>query len=254
MSDAEASGVTPEAWRAACDRLARRGYVVIDDWLGGERVARLLARALGHRDAGRLRPAGLGRAGERVDARRRGDAIAWLEPPAAAQGCAADLDAATDAWLWQRLDALREALNAELWTGLVDFEAHYAWYPPGAHYEAHVDRLRHDDRRLISAVLYLNDAWDAERDGGALRLFVASDGDGAGPANAVAVHDGAVAADQVPCRAAVTAPDVVPLDIAPNGGRLVLFRSETQRHAVLPARRDRFSVAVWFRRRGAQPV
>jgi len=38
-------------------------------------------------------------------------------------------------------------------------------------------------------------------------------------------------------------------DIAPLGSRLVLFLSADMLHEVLPATRDRLSLAGWFRRR-----
>jgi SM-20-related protein len=39
------------------------------------------------------------------------------------------------------------------------------------------------------------------------------------------------------------------LDVYPSGGKLVLFLSADFDHEVLPATRDRFSIACWFRRR-----
>jgi SM-20-related protein len=39
------------------------------------------------------------------------------------------------------------------------------------------------------------------------------------------------------------------LDIAPLGGRLVLFLAADFEHEVLVADRDRYSIAGWFRRR-----
>ena len=65
---------------------------------------------------------------------------------------------------------------------------------------------------MLSLVAYLNDDWSVA-DGGALRLHL---------------DDGAV-------------------DIAPLGGTAVCFRSELE-HEVLPATRERLSIAAWFRR------
>src|SRR4030095_5971765 len=101
------------------------------------------------------------------------------------------------------LDAWRIACNRELTLGLVDFEGHYAIYPPGAGYARHRDRFRDEDARVLSIVLYLNEAWGAD-DGGELRLFIA---------------------------------DETSLDISPQGGTLVAFLSDRFDHAVLPARR-----------------
>lgn len=115
---------------------------------------------------------------------------------------------------WRQMQALRQAMNERLMLGLEELEAHYALYPPGAGYVRHRDRFRDEDTRVLSSVLYLNQDWQAA-DGGALRLYLA-DGE----------HD------------------VVPL-----GGSLVLFLSAEIEHAVLPARRERLSIAGWFRRR-----
>jgi SM-20-related protein len=116
--------------------------------------------------------------------------------------------------LFAVLDAWRLALNRELWLGLEDVEAHYACYPPGAGYARHRDRFRDDDARVLSLVLYLNRDW-VDDDGGQLRLHLDAD-----------VHD-----------------------VAPRLGHAVLFLSADLDHEVMPARRERRSIAGWFRRR-----
>jgi SM-20-related protein len=101
---------------------------------------------------------------------------------------------------------------------LQDFEGHYAAYPAGAGYARHMDRLRGDDRRVVSLVLYLNDAWDPE-DGGELCLY-----SGEGEAQPAA-------------------------RLAPRGGTLVCFLSAHVPHEVMATRRTRWSLSGWFRRR-----
>ncbi|WEN15546.1 2OG-Fe(II) oxygenase [Rhodanobacter sp. AS-Z3] len=114
-----------------------------------------------------------------------------------------------------RMDELRLVLGRELMLSLVDCESHYAVYRPGAGYARHLDRLRGSDARVISAVFYLNRNWQ-DTDGGALRLFLA---DGS--------HH----------------------DIFPRAGTLLLFLSGMYEHEVLPATRDRMSIASWMRQR-----
>lgn len=163
--------------------------------------------------AGRLVPARVGRGGnERSDESVRGDRIMWLEPGDPAQPTFE---------LFARLHALRAALNRALMTGLVEVQAHLACYAPGARYAAHLDRFRDHDTRAISLVLYLNESWRS-RDGGALRL-----------------HDG-------------PGVDSTAREILPLAGRLVVFRSEHCLHEVLPAVRERWSIAAWFARRSAR--
>ena len=110
------------------------------------------------------------------------------------------------------LDSLRDALNQRLFQGLTSVEAHYAAYPSGTGYTRHRDRFREDDARVLSLVSYLNDDW-RQGDRGALRLQL---------------DDGAV-------------------DVMPSGGSSICFLSELE-HEVLPATRERLSIAAWFRR------
>ncbi len=159
---------------------------------------------------------------------RRLQADGALAPASVGRGAGRDLrrDIRADATLWlddprcgdpareflARMDALRLELNRRLFLGLDECEAHYAAYPPGGGYARHRDRFRDSDARVVTLVSYLNDDW-GDADGGALRLH-ADDGG----------H----------------------VDIAPVGTS-VCFLSELE-HEVLPAHRERFSIAAWFRR------
>ena len=155
--------------------------------------------------AGALRPARIGRgASERFAPEVRGDFIAWLSEP--------ELDA--EQRLLTKLEELRVGLNRGLMAGLEDFHGHFAFYPEGAGYARHSDRLVGTDVRAISVALYLNEGWSAE-DGGALRLHLGSG------------HH----------------------DVTPQGGRLAAFQSDRFEHEVLPARRERLSFTGWYRRR-----
>ncbi|MFC5474906.1 2OG-Fe(II) oxygenase [Paraherbaspirillum soli] len=122
--------------------------------------------------------------------------------------------AACDDYL-QLMESLRVTLNRRLYLGLDEYESHFAFYAPGASYLKHLDRFRDDGCRTVSVVIYLNQDWLPEQ-GGALRLH----------------PDGECAQD-----------------ISPIGSRMVLFLSAEMLHEVLPATRDRLSLAGWFRRR-----
>jgi SM-20-related protein len=117
--------------------------------------------------------------------------------------------------LWRALERLRMALNEATFLGLFAFEGHYALYPPGAFYRRHRDRFRDDDARILSCVLYLNETWTAA-DGGVLRLYLSENRS---------------------------------RDVLPVGGTLVCFLADRFEHEVLPAVRERLSIAGWFRRR-----
>lgn len=115
----------------------------------------------------------------------------------------------------QAMNELRATLNRELYLGLFEFETHFAVYPAGTGYAKHLDQLSHTQDRQISTILYLNRNWQGT-DGGELRLHL---------------HEDAYQ------------------DIAPQGGKLVLFLSERFWHEVLPANRQRISLTGWFRKR-----
>jgi SM-20-related protein len=195
-------------------RLHGNGYCVVEEFLEPEAVAALARECRDLEQRGMLAPAGIGRHGQRqVDPALRGDRTRWFEPPT--------LSAARSRY-WTRVDALRQALNRNLLLGLDGFDAHYALYPPGTRYARHRDRFRDDDTRVLSSVLYLNPDWGGV-DGGELRIY----------------------RDAEACERHV--------DVQPQGGTLVLFLSADFDHEVLPAARERLSIAGWFRR-AALPV
>jgi len=188
------------------DALAAQGWAVTQDFLPANAIESLVEEARMLLLAGRFSQAGVGRGAERqIRADIRSDQILWLDGH--------DLTPAQSRF-WSEIESLRAELNKELFLGLVSFEAHYAFYPPGAFYRKHVDRFSDSDERAISCSLYLNSDWK-EEDGGQLRLYVG---------------------DQQ-------------VEVFPRAGTLVIFKSDTVPHEVAPADRDRFSLTGWFRRR-----
>jgi SM-20-related protein len=110
---------------------------------------------------------------------------------------------------------LQRFLNKRLFLGLFSFESHFAHYPPGAYYKRHHDAFRGDVNRVLSVVTYLNPGWGSA-DGGELVLYKDNrDREG--------------------------------LKVVPLFGTVVVFLSEEFPHEVLPATRDRYSVAGWYR-------
>lgn len=194
----------PINWDAAIDQLVEDDYVILANCLNIAEWQALAseARALYQQQAFDAAQIGRG-AQQNRDPQIRSDYKCWLEPQFAAGGRYLS---------WMR--RLQTALNASLYLGLQEFEAHYAYYPVGSFYKKHVDRHQNSNARVISAVLYLNEAWQST-DGGELALYNSE--------------------DQLLRRA------------LPEGGTLVLFRSENMPHEVLPALRERWSIAGWFR-------
>ncbi|MBU0782411.1 MAG: 2OG-Fe(II) oxygenase [Gammaproteobacteria bacterium] len=111
---------------------------------------------------------------------------------------------------------LQQHLNRSLMLGLFSFESHFAHYAPGAFYKTHVDAFKGQANRVLSVVLYLNPVWGFG-DGGEMVLYSDTD------------------------------PGTVLCTVSPHAGTLVVFLSEDFPHEVLPALRDRYSIAGWYR-------
>ena len=196
--------------------LGERGWFQRDGLLGRpaalavHRAVEALARA------GRLRPAGLGRgATHRVDQAYRQDAILWLTDDGIPRGLVPLRDA---------FAALQDALNRDAYLGLDRAEIQVARYPGGGalygrHRDAFPDPVGGRPNRRVTAIYYVNPAWQVE-DGGALRLH----GDGE------------------------------PVDVAPLLDRLLVFLSERVEHEVLPTRAPRWAVTAWLRARSPVDV
>ena len=122
--------------------------------------------------------------------------------------------AAGDSWLnWTA--ALQQFLNRRLFLGLFSFESHFSHYAPGDFYKKHLDAFKGQSNRVLSLVLYLNPGW-MPGDGGELALYHGKR-------------------------------DQSMLKVTPSMGTLVAFLSEEFPHEVLPAKRDRYAIAGWFR-------
>lgn len=110
---------------------------------------------------------------------------------------------------------LQSYLNRRLFLGLFSFESHFAHYSPGDFYKRHLDAFRGQANRVLSVVVYLNRAWQPD-EGGELVLYLNDD-------------------------------DQQGIKVTPSFGTVAVFLSEEFPHEVLPATRDRFSIAGWFR-------
>ncbi|MFT6056566.1 MAG: SM-20-related protein [Pseudohongiellaceae bacterium] len=128
-----------------------------------------------------------------------------------------DSKAGSDWLRWA--SSLQKYLNEKLLLGLFSFESHVAHYGVDDYYKRHCDSLKGEANRVLSLVLYLNSGW-AAADGGELVLYEN---------------------DQ----------DLDGIRVTPLLGTLVVFLSEEFSHEVLPANRDRYSVAGWFRVNGS---
>ena len=106
-------------------------------------------------------------------------------------------------------EALRSEVNRDAWLGLQRTELQLAYYPgDGAGYARHLDAFVGAESRRLTAIAYLNPAW-TPADGGQLRL-----------------HGEPI------------------VDLAPQLGRLVVFRSAQVEHEVLPTWAPRLAITT----------
>ena len=197
------------------DDIANNGFAIVDNFLPEDIITGLAAEARQMQDTATLRPAGIGKNSDtQVNHDIRGDCIQWLTANSASPA---------QRIYSQQMENLRLSFNRHLYLSLFEMENHFSIYPVGAFYRKHLDQFHTSRQRQISCVLYLNHDWQLEH-GGQLRLYL--DGESALPY----------------------------YDIEPVAGRLVLFLSDRFRHEVLPATRERISIAGWFKTRPDQPI
>jgi SM-20-related protein len=118
------------------------------------------------------------------------------------------------AWLdWA--SQLQAYMNRRLYLGLFSFESHFAHYSAGDFYQRHVDAFKGQANRMLTLVAYFNHDW-SEDDGGELVVYQNEE-------------------------------DQQGQKVLPGFATLVVFLSEEFPHEVLAARKDRYSIAGWFR-------
>ena len=162
-------------------------------------------------ERGDFKRAGVGRGLDlqvREDVRR--DEVMWLQTGA---------DSGEQVIYLAKLEWLRLALNQRFFLGLFEFEGHFAIYPEGAFYQAHLDRHAGTHDRIVTIILYLNPDWQPG-DGGELKLWTTPEG---------------------------KAGDFILIE--PRMGTLVCFMAGDFWHEVVPAMKTRMSITGWFRQR-----
>ncbi len=188
--------------------LKEKGWHVSDSLVPADVCDDLLSQLLNHKQLSEFKKAQIGQGVEtQIQKEIRGDFIRWMDFTKIAPEEKKFAD-----WL----DLFLQKLRPELLLGLSQYEVHYAFYPPLAHYEKHIDVFKKNSSRQISFVLYLNKNW-APNDGGELVLFEERDS------------------------------SQEALRILPHFGRLVVFLSGGIYHKVNFTNRERFSVTGWLK-------
>lgn len=197
-------------------QIAEHGFCVMDNFITQATVLALANEISSLDSASQMHEAGTGQTQITINKQLRGDSIYWLNE--------ANSSVAQKIYLAQ-MELLRIALNQHLYLGLFALESHLALYQAGTGYGKHLDQFHKNNTRSsdqavrkISCILYLNQNW-TEANGGYLRLY----------------HNQASETTDAPY-----------LDIAPLGGRLVLFLSDTFYHEVLLTNKARASLTGWF--------
>lgn len=190
--------------------LLEQGFCVADDVLDLDLLEHLRVRLLSLQEDENLRPAAVVATGNpRRVQSIRGDFIKWW-PDHKGLGEHEQLYSSF-------LNEMSKILNREFFLGINHKNLHYAWYPEQSFYKRHLDQPKGKSDRKLTVNLYLNKNWD-ESQGGCLRLFTEN-----GPEEFI--------------------------DVSPEFGRLVVFRSDEFEHEVLPTTVPRLSVTGWLRAR-----
>lgn len=198
-----------ESNEAIAQALYEQGWVVIDEYITEDLREALLSEQQELLCHGSFRQAGIGKGDSfAIRPEIRSDMVLWMDE--------ARLSPAQGSY-WGLMDELRQAINRRCFLGLRSFEGHFAVYPPGTFYKRHLDQFQGVKYRIVTVILYLNDHWE-EAYGGALRVYLSTDGEGESY-----------------------------VDISPKGRRLVAFLSGEITHEVLPTSHDRASITGWFK-------
>lgn len=194
---------------AALNTLADEGWLVLDRVIADLLYRNLKKEALKRKQQGLFKDSGIGRQ----------QSFQVEKKIRGDQICwLEDKETPTISQWFEVTQQLQQELNENLFLNINDFECHWAIYPPGQGYDQHLDQHRTgqaQSERIISLILYLNEDWPADG-GGELLIY-----------------------DNHHIRT----------EIRPEGGRLVLMRSDLIPHAVRPAQQERWSLTGWFRRR-----
>jgi SM-20-related protein len=179
-------------------------FGTVPNFITRELESALRAQLLEYYEAGKMFPAGVGqRTNYERNEKVRGDVIIWMDK---------ENSPAEKAFL-EHVEAFIDYLNRTCYTGINEYEFHFARYEEGSFYKRHRDQFMTDQGRKFSLVTYLNENWTPDDEG---QLIIYLD-------------DREVA-------------------VLPEGGRATFFRSDEIDHEVRPTRRARLSIAGWLKR------
>ena len=154
---------------------------------------------------GLLQSAGIGNESIKDNQQKmRGDKIYWMDK---------EHDNVFEQEFLHQIEGFIDHLNNTCYTGINDYEFHYALYEQGSSYKKHKDQFKNDNNRKYSLINYLNENWE-EENGGKLKLY---------QENGVK-------------------------EVSPNAQTAVFFKSDEMVHEVMVANRSRMSITGWLKR------
>ncbi|QDK46106.1 2OG-Fe(II) oxygenase [Bdellovibrio sp. ZAP7] len=203
----EQKQINLSALRQSFEKLAENNWALAADVFAPDFCAKLAQECQKLYSEGELKKASIGPTGNKLTAAEiRGDFTLWLD----------EGNSSLQKEFLKCLDIIREELNQFFFMGLKRVESHFAFYPPEAGYDKHIDNPRGASHRKITFVLYLNESWQKDH-GGELSLY--------NPEK----------------------PDELLARVEPHLGQLIFFRSELFPHQVEKSFNPRLSLTGWFR-------
>jgi SM-20-related protein len=138
-----------------------------------------------------------------VHQKMRGDKIYWMDK---------QHDNIFEQEFLYLVEGLIDRLNSTCFTGINDYEFHYAIYEEGSFYKRHKDQFKNDSNRKFSLISYLNEQW-IDADGGQLVVYQNEEVQ----------------------------------KIQPMSQTAVFFKSDEMEHEVEKAHRSRMSITGWLK-------
>ncbi len=197
-------------WQDIAQDVESKGWCIVDNALP-EQLCASLHQHVSQLPEGAFKDMGMGRGNQlHIDKKYRSDKSHWL-----------DGNTPTEQDYLTCMEELRVSVNQQLFMGLFDYEAHFAHYAPQGFYKRHLDAFKPEtnrgkSNRKLTTVFYLNPDWH-NKGGGELLIYQDEKSD-------------------VPFQT-----------VSPIMNRLVVFLSDQFPHEVMPAKKDRYSIAGWFR-------
>ncbi len=188
--------------------ISNDNYSVIDQFLTSEEVSDILVGVENKYSQDKFKKAGVGQNDDYNNTSQvRGDLIYWIDSQKVFE-------------LKRRflpyLNKFITHLNQKCFLSIKDYEMHYSVYPKGTYYKRHLDQFKKDDNRVLTFICYLNFDW-RKGDGGDLRLYTNQKNT-----------------------------DAQYIDILPEAGRFVCFKSDVLEHEVLVTNKTRYSLTGWM--------